>query len=120
MNGPESLAKAAWSEVGQEAHEFNGAVVTSVNADGTVNLSYLGEDHFAIEAMNSYLERQVGDFVLVRSHGDHWTVLGKLGNEYSPQDHVIFPPIPPTPNMPPSVTWGNAAPSPATGRRARR
>jgi hypothetical protein len=121
MSGAEQLAKAAWFEQGQEVHEFNGATVTNINTDGTVNLNYLGEDHLNIAAMSSYLDRKTGDFVIIRSNGDHWIVIGKVGVEYDPQDHVVIPPIPTIPPipaapvMPPSVTWGNADPSPMTG-----
>lgn len=110
MTGAEQLAKAAWIEDGQEVHEFNGATVTSVNPDGTVNLNYLGENHLNITAMTSYLDRHSGDFVIVRSNGDHWIVIGKVGIEYDPQSHVVIPPIPGTPVMPPSVTWGTTDP----------
>lgn len=118
MSGAEDLAKAASIEEGQEAHEFNGAFITSVNDDGTVNLNYLGGDHQHVVVMNSYVDRKVGDFVLVRSNGDHWIVLGKVGAPLDITAQVTFPPppiIPDPPVMPPSVTWGNAAPSPLTG-----
>jgi hypothetical protein len=121
-SGVERLAKVAWMEEGQDAHEFTGSYVTSVNADGTVALSYLGEVHPYVEALASYTDRQIGDLVIVRSNGDHWTVIGKVGPEWT----VEIPPFPTVPPVhqhpytdiqspPPTVTWGLTDPSPMTG-----
>jgi hypothetical protein len=113
VSGVYDLAKASAPEEGQEAHEFTGAFVISVNGDGTVGLNYLGEEHPYVEALSSYMDRQIGDLVLVRSMGDHWTVIGRVGDAFQ----VYIPPQPTVPpahghpytditSPPPVVTWG--------------
>ena len=89
-SGVERLAKVAWIEEGQTAHEFVGAFVTGLNADGTVRVSYLDEEHPSVAAMSYYVNRQIGDNVVIRSNGDHWIVLGRIGLE-----DVIEVPVPP-------------------------
>ena len=122
MSGVYDLAKASAPVEGQEAHEFTGAFVISVNGDGTVGLNYLGEVHPYVEALASYMDRQIGDLVLVRSMGDHWTVIGRVGDAFE----VYIPPQPTVPpahghpytditSPPPQVTWSLSAPSPLTG-----
>ena len=91
MSGVLRLAKVAWQEEGQTAHEFTGAFITGVNSDGTVRVSYLDEEHPSVAAMSYYTNRQIGDNVLIRSNGDHWIVLGRIGFE----DVLSIPPSAP-------------------------
>jgi len=72
-----------------------GAQVTGINADGTVDLRYLGGEHSGIECLGSYTNRTTGDIVMIKSDGIRWVVLGKLGAEV---------------NSIPNISWGNGSP----------
>lgn len=97
MRGIDKFARIAQDtrSKGQEAHEFTGAIVSGINADGTVDLRYLGEDHPSIDCMANYTNRLVGDVVMVRDNGIMWMVLGKIGGE---NESV------------PNISWGNGNP----------
>jgi hypothetical protein len=92
MSGAESFVNAIQYSDGQDSEMINGAVVTGINLDGTVDLNYLGQIHPGIECLSSYTNRIAGDLVMVRSSGSRWTVLGSVGA------------------APPSISWGTGSP----------
>ena len=55
------------------------ATVSSVNPDGTVNITLRGATVPSLPAMTGYTNRAIGDRVLVRVRGAQMVVLGKTG-----------------------------------------